>query len=282
MKKGMVLEGGAMRGLFTAGVLDVLMTNGIGTDGAIGVSAGAAFGFNFKSKQIGRVLRYNTNYAHDKRMCSVWSLLLTGDLYGGKFCYDTLPNKLDIADVKTYLSTPMEFWVVCTDAETGEPVYQILENMDERDMAYMQASASMPVVSRPVEVDGMKLLDGGISDSIPIRAFEDLGYEKNIVILTQPKDFVKPPMKGMKLMKQLLKKYPAVYEDLRERHAVYNETLAYLSEREKEGAVLILQPREKLPIGRIEHDTQVMRTVYDEGIRTGEEMLGKVREFLNG
>ena len=282
MKKGMVLEGGAMRGLFTAGVLDVLMTNGIEVDGVIGVSAGATFGFNYKSKQIGRTLRYNTNYAHDKRLCSVWSLLLTGDLYGAKFCYDTLPNKLDIADVKTYLSDPMEFWVVCTNAETGEPVYKLLENMDERDMAYMRASASMPVVSRAVQIDGLELLDGGISDSIPIKAFEDLGYGKNIVVLTQPKDFVKPPVKGAKLMDLLLKKYPAVMEDLRVRHTRYNETLAYLREKEKEGSVLIIQPHEKLPIGRIEHDTQVIRTVYDEGIRTGEEMLGKVREFLNG
>ncbi|MBE6110911.1 MAG: patatin family protein [Erysipelotrichaceae bacterium] len=278
MKTGLVLEGGAMRGLFTAGVIDVMMENGIEFDGGIGVSAGAAFGCNYKSKQIGRPFRYNTAYARDPRYCSVRSLLFTGDLYGAKFCYDTLPNKLDRMDVETYLANPMKFYVVVTDVETGEPFYYDLQGLDEKDMAYMRASASMPIVSRAVEIDGHSYLDGGISDSIPLKKFEEMGYERNVLILTRPAGYRKTPTP--QIMDRLLKKYPAVAETLKNRHIVYNQTLDYIEERKQAGAAYVICPPQPLKIGKIEHNPEVMRNVYYQGRREAQKHIPAVREFL--
>ena len=206
MKKGLVLEGGAMRGLFTAGVLDVMLEHNIEFDGAVGVSAGACFGCNYKSKQIGRTLRYNKRFAKDKRYCSLYSLLTTGDLYGADFCYHEIPEKLDVFDEETYENNPMEFYVVCTDAETGEPVYHRIDTGNEENLEWIRASASMPVVSRAVEIGGKKLLDGGISDSIPLDWFTSIGYDRNVVVLTRPADYVKEPLPMKHGMKLLLKK----------------------------------------------------------------------------
>ena len=147
MKTGLVMEGGAMRGLFTAGVIDVMMEKEIEFDGAIGVSAGAAFGCNYKSKQIGRALRYNINDCKDKRYCSMKSLITTGNLYGAEFCYHELPDKLDIFDCETFENNPMEFYLVCTDVLTGKPIYKKCEKADYDCLEWMRASASMPLAS---------------------------------------------------------------------------------------------------------------------------------------
>ena len=160
MKKGLVLEGGAMRGMFTAGVLDVLMENNIDFDGCVGVSAGAAFGCNIKSTQIGRVIRYNTKYCKDKRYCSFKSLLTTGDIFGADFCYNKLPFELDIFDTDTFKTSPVEFFVTATDIETGKAVYHKCTDGLNDDLLWFRASASMPLVSRTVEINGLKLLDG--------------------------------------------------------------------------------------------------------------------------
>ena len=186
MKTGLVLEGGAMRGLYTAGVLDILMENGITVDGAVGVSAGAVFGCNYKSGQIGRVLRYNLAYCRDPRYMGLRSLIRTGDLYGEQFCYHDIPDRLDPFDREAFRKNPMAFYVVCTDVHTGEAVYYRLSDGGDRDIQWMRASASMPLVSRTVQVDGYELLDGGIADSIPIAWFRSQGYTRNLVILTQP------------------------------------------------------------------------------------------------
>ena len=185
MKTGLVLEGGAMRGMFTAGVLDAMMNNNITVDGTIGVSAGATFGCNFKSKQIGRTIRYNMKYSKDPRYVGIRSLIKTGDLYGADFCYREIPEKLDVFDTKTYQENPMAFYVVATDVNTGKPVYHLCPTGEADDIEWYRASASMPLVSRIVKINGLELLDGGISDSIPIKKFREMGYEKNILILTQ-------------------------------------------------------------------------------------------------
>ena len=195
---GLVLEGGAMRGLFTAGVMDVMLEHGITYDGMIGVSAGAAFGCNYKSKQIGRVLRYNTKYCKDPRYCSVLSLLLTGNLYGAKFCYHTIPEKLDLFDNETFEKNPMEFHVVATDIEKGNAVYEKFDVCDNRCLEWIRASASLPLVSKIVKTDGYKLLDGGLSDSIPVKYFQSISYDKNVVVLTQPEGYVKEINKQLK------------------------------------------------------------------------------------
>ena len=174
MKKGLILEGGAMRGMFTAGVMDVLMERGIKFDGAVGVSAGAAFGVNYKSGQIGRVIRYNTRFVGDKRYCGFKVLLKTGHIFSTDFCYGEVPLVHDPFDFEAYGKNPMEFFVVATDLERGEAVYHKYEGMDDSGFDWIRASASMPLVSRIVEIDGMKLLDGGIADSIPVKFFEGI------------------------------------------------------------------------------------------------------------
>ena len=274
------MEGGAMRGLFTAGVIDVLMENEIFTDGAIGVSAGAAFGCNYKSRQIGRVLRYNKRFCKDPRFCSVRSLIRTGDLYGAEFCYRDIPFVLDLFDVKTYASTPEPFYVVVTDCDTGKPVYHAINEGSLEDLDWMRASASMPVASKPVEIRGGRYLDGGISDSVPLEQFEKMGYEKNIVILTQPDSYVKHKAKAAGLIGFLVRKYPAIAEALRTRPERYNAQIEYIRQREKAGAAFVIRPDGPLNIGSVCHDPDELQRVYDHGRAVTERSMRALREFL--
>jgi len=281
IKKGLILEGGAMRGMFTSGVLDVFLENGIEFDGAIGVSAGATFGCNFKSRQIGRAIRYNKRFAHDWRYCSVRSLIFTGDLYGADFCYNKLPNELDVFDVETYRKNPMEFYCVASDCVTGTPVYKKLESCDAHDLTWMRASASMPLASRVVKIDGYKLLDGGMTDSIPLKYFESLGYNRNVVILTQPREFQKKPASLMGMMKIMLCKYPKLVEAMKRRHIIYNEETSYVFEKADRGEVFAICPEKPLGISRTENNPDELQRVYDEGRRTALELLPKLRTFLS-
>lgn len=283
MKKeqtGLILEGGAMRGMFTAGVLDIFMENGITFDGVIGVSAGATFGCNIKSKQIGRVIRYNKKYSKDKRYCSLSSLIKTGDLYGADFCYNVLPNQLDIFDLETYRTNPMKFYCVASDCTTGLPVYKELPLCDEKDLVWMRASASMPLASTVVQIDNYNLLDGGITDSIPFKYFESIGYNKNIVVLTQPKNYVKSKNKLIPLMKLALKKYPKIVEAMANRHTVYNQSTKELFEKEAQGAVLVICPEKSLDISRTEKDPDELQRVYDEGRRIAQKRLQEIIDYL--
>ncbi len=280
MKKGLVLEGGAMRGLFTAGILDVMMESGVAFDGVIGVSAGAAFGCCYKSGQIGRTLRYNLKYCRDPRYCGLRSLVKTGDIYGAEFCYRTLPLELDPFDDEAYLASPVEFYVGATDAETGEPVYFKCEEAGTELLDRIRASASMPFVSRAVEVEGRYLLDGGMSDSIPIAYFESIGFDRNVVILTRPRDFIKRRVRMSPLVRLALRKYPRAAEAMLRRHDFYNETLRYIAEREARGELLVIRPDGELPIGHISHKPVQLRRVYDIGREMGLRRLDEVREFL--
>lgn len=280
MKRGLILEGGSMRGLFSAGVMDVFLENDISFDGAIGVSAGAAFGCNYKSRQPGRVIRYNKRFAKDPRYSSFASLLTTGNLYNAKFCYHTMPEKYDVFDVDTYRDNPMEFWVVTTDAETIEPVYHELKTGDYEDLEWMRASASLPIAAQPVELDGRKYMDGGVSDSLPLPFFESQGYDRNVVILTQPKGYVKDVQKALGVTKVLLHGQDKLCARLENRHNEYNEQLAYITKREDEGAILAIYPEEPLDIGFFVHDPDEMQRVYDMGRAAGEAELDRVREYL--
>ncbi len=280
MKKGLVLEGGAMRGMFTAGVMDVMMENNIKFDGAVGVSAGAAFGCNYKSHQIGRVIRYNTKYCNDKRYCGLRSLITSGNIYSTDFCYGEVPLKYDAFDFETYKNDPMEFYVVCTDIETGEAVYRKYEGMEDHGFDWIRASASMPLVSQIVEIDGRKLLDGGIADSIPIRFFETIGYDRNIVVLTQPKGYRKKKNSLMPIVKLKYRKYPKLAEAMANRHLVYNDTLAYIAEKEKSGELLVICPESALPVSRVEKDPEKLKTVYQTGRKAAAEKLDEMKNFL--
>ncbi|MCQ2531737.1 MAG: patatin family protein [Saccharofermentans sp.] len=280
MKTGLVLEGGAMRGLFTAGVLDVLMESGIKFDMAVGVSAGAAFGCNYKSGQIGRVIRYNLRFAKDWRYRSFRSLLVTGDLYGGDFCYHKLPDELDPFDYEAYRQNPMEFYAVVTDMETGKPMYKSLPQCDFAELEWMRASASMPLASKVVEVDGHKLLDGGISDSIPLEFAEKQGCDKSLVILTQPADYVKSAYKIMPIIKASLRKFPNTVEAIRNRHEMYNAETAYVRTREAEGSAFVIRPPQSLGVSALENDPQKLQSVYDLGRKAGVDNLGAIKKFL--
>ncbi|SDA66028.1 Predicted phospholipase, patatin/cPLA2 family [Butyrivibrio sp. INlla18] len=275
MKTGIVMEGGAMRGMFTCGVLDVLMEEGITFDGAVGVSAGATFGCNLKSGQIGRALRYNKKYCTDKRYHSISSLITTGDIYNVDFCYEELPYKLDKWDVDSFASNPMEFYCVATDAVTGKPVYYKCEKGDRKDIKWIQASASMPLVSRPVKIDGGVYLDGGISDSIPLKFMEKKGYDKILVIETQPKDYVKGKQKYMPLVRLMLRKYPGMIKAMEDRYLMYNEEKRYIREKEEKGEIEVIRPLEPLNISAIEKDPKELERVYQLGRAEGKKYIGR-------
>lgn len=277
VKTGLVLEGGAMRGIYTAGVLDVLMENGIQTDGVIGVSAGAVHGCSFISGQHGRSIRYYMKYMKDPRFMSFWSLLTTGSLVGTKFCYHELPEHLDVFDNEAFMRSHMKFYVVCTNVETGKAEYIHIDDMKE--VEYLQASASMPLVSRIVEAGGMKLLDGGVADSIPIQAFYSMGYEKNIVVLTRPKGYLKKPS-DMRVARKVYRKYPAFIQAMEERYIQYNQTLAELARLEKEGEVLIVRPSRDPQMGRMEKNPKKVQAAYELGCRDAMEKINEIHAFL--
>ena len=278
-KRGLVLEGGAMRGLWTAGVTDVMMENNIWPDGLIGVSAGAAFGCNYKSRQPGRAIRYNTRYARDSRYSGVKSWLTSGNYFNAEFGYHTMPKELDIFDNDAFNRNPMDFYVVCTDVLTGAAVYQRLTEASEDTYDWIRASASMPLASKVVELQGRKLLDGGVADSIPLAYFESIGYQRNVVVLTQPSGYQKKHNKLMPLMRISLRRYPKMIEAMDRRHIMYNRQLEYVAQAESEGRCLVIRPDGPIPIGHLSHDPQQMRLVYDMGRKVGERYIDKIKEY---
>lgn len=280
MKKGLIMEGGGMRGMFTAGVIDVLMENGVEFDGAVGVSAGACFGCNYKSHQPGRAIRYNLEYCRDKRYCSLWSLIFTGDIFGADFCYREIPDELDIFDVEAFEENPMDFYVVCTDVETGKALYHRCKTGKGRDVKFIRASASMPLVSDIVKIGKYKLLDGGIADSVPLKFFEKKGYDKNVVILTRPDDYVKGPNKLMPLIRVVLKKYPKIVEAMEKRHEMYNDTIEYIREKERKGEILVIRPDVGVGIKQIEKNPDELMRVYKMGREHAERELERIKRFL--
>lgn len=277
---GLVLEGGAMRGLFTAGVLDALFDGDVRFDGIIGVSAGACFGCNYKSHQPGRAIRYNKKFARDPRYCSIGSLFRTGNLFNAEFCYHALPDRLDAFDKRTFASDPTRFYCVTTDCGTGEPVYRLCEKADAETFEWIRASASLPAVARPVPLAGSWHLDGGLSDGIPLRHFESIGYDRNIVVTTRPRGYRKLPSPKRFLVYPFLRRWPAVRRAIATRPARYNATLDYIYEREAAGAALVIAPEEPLPISRTCHDPDLMQHVYDIGLCAGRRRLAEVHRFF--
>ena len=275
MKRGLVLEGGAMRGLWTAGITDVMMEHDIWPDGLVGVSAGAAFGCNYKSRQIGRAIRYNMRFAKDSRYSGIRSLLTTGDYFNAEFDYHIVPKQYEIYDD----DNPMEFIVVCTDVETGEAVYQPLTEANYDTYEWIRASASMPLVSKVVSIQRRKLLDGGVADSIPLAYTESRGYDRNVVVLTQPLGYQKEHNRLMPLMRLALRRYPEMIKALDYRHIMYNKQLEYVAQAEREGRCLVIRPDTKIPIGHISHNPQQMQHVYQIGRAIGERYIERIKDF---
>lgn len=280
MKRGLVLEGGGMRGLFSEGFFDVMQENGITVDGMIGVSSGALFGCNFKSHQIGRGLRYNIRFKDDPRYMGWGSFLRTGNFVNAEFAYHTMPMELDVFDVAAFETDPMEFYLACTNIQTGQPVYRQIDQVEDATLEWFRATSSMPIVSIPVEIDGMKLLDGGLVDCIPLKHLQSLGYERNIVILTQPKGYQKKPNKMIPLFRLFHHKYPKIAECMKRRHEMYNAQLQYIEEQAAKGNVLAIYPDHPLNIGRIELDEPKLRAIYQHGREKAQSMLEDVKRFL--
>lgn len=281
VKKGLILEGGAMRGMFTCGVIDVLMENNISFDGVAGISAGAVFGCNFKSGQIGRALRYNKKYCNDPRYCSMRSFIKTGDIYGEDFCYRELPYILDPFDRETFKNNPVDFYVGATDVKTGKCVYHKCTDGGYTDIKWLQASASMPLVSKPVFVDGYLLLDGGISDSVPYKYMESLGYNRNLIILTQPEGYIKSRSPLFPLIKLMLRQHPAIAEAMAVRHEMYNRQIEEIEDREQKGISFVIRPPESLGIGRIENKPSELERVYRIGRTEAKKALPELKSFLS-
>lgn len=281
MRVGLVLEGGAMRGMYTCGVIDVLMENGIVFDGVIGVSAGAVFGCNYKSKQVGRAIRYNKRFCGDKRYMSIRNLLTTGDLYGREFCYKTIPEKLDLFDTETFEKNKLDFYVVATDVKNGEPIYYKCHKGDAYDIKWMRASASMPFVSQVVKIDNYELLDGGLTDSIPFEWFIKQGYARNIVVKTQVANYRKKHHKMLWLVRLFFLRRPIIAKLLIKRYKLYNEQLRKLRELEQNGDVLVIEPSEYISIKRLERNADKLQQMYDLGRRDAIAKMGEIRQFLS-
>lgn len=278
MKTGLVLEGGGIRGIYTAGVLDVFLDEGIEFDGVIGVSAGAIHGCSYLSKQRGRSVRYMTKYCTDPRFMSFKSWLKTGDIVGAEFCYKDIPDRLDPFDHEAFGRRTAKFYATVTNLETGKAEHIELPEL-RQGIDWVRASASLPYFSRPVEINGVKYLDGGCADSVPVKAFRDMGYERNVVILTKEAGYRKKPEAAL-MTKLKYRKYPAFAKALLTRAEDYNRCMEEILEMEKRGEVFLIQPSVKLDIGRTDTDPDKIQRAYDQGVADGKALLGELKAWL--
>ena len=280
MKTGIVVEGGGMRGIYGAGVLDVLLENDIKADGLIGVSAGAIHGCSFVSGQKGRSIRYNLKYSRDPRYMSMRSLIRTGDMFGIDFCYRELPETLNPFDNETFESSSTEYYVTCTDVETGQPVYHRCPSLRGDRIDWVRASASMPLASRIVELDGKKLMDGGVADSIPVMAFRKMGFKKDLVILTRPEGYRKKQNPMLPLISRAYREYPEFVETAASRHLVYNRELDEISRLEREGEILVIRPSRRIKISRTERRPERIEQMYRLGREDAMKAFSGIKAFM--
>lgn len=280
IKTGLVLEGGAMRGIYTAGVLDVFLEHGIHVDGVMGVSAGAIHGCSFVAGQKGRSIRYNLKYCKDPRYMSIRSLIKTGDLLDTDFCYRQLPETLDPFDNEAFMASGTEFYVTCTDVDTGNPVYRRCESLKGEQIHWVRASASMPLASQIVELEGRRLLDGGVSDSIPVSAFCKLGFKRCVVIMTRPLEYRKKPNRMIPMLRRVYRGHPQFVEAMACRHLMYNRELDEIRRMEKAGEILVIRPSRLVKIKRTEHKPERIQEMYDLGQKDGLKALDAVIRYL--
>lgn len=276
---GLVLEGGGMKGVYTSGVLDFFLDKGIEFSSCYGVSAGACSLCSFLSKQRGRAYHVNVDYLDDKNYCSVYSLIKTGDLFGVDMCYHKIPDKLYPYDYEAYNKYQGTFYSVVTNIETGCPEYIPIKDM-KRDIDAVRASASLPLVSRNVNYQGGLYLDGGISDAIPLRKSIQDGNTKNVVIMTKEIGYRRKPSTMASLVKLRYRKYPKVYELMKNRHNSYNETLDFIADEVRKGTAFLIQPRKSSNVGRIEKDQSKLKALYEEGYAQAKECYEDLIKFL--
>lgn len=280
-KIGLVLEGGGHRGIYTAGILDSFAENKISFDGIMGVSAGCVHGASFLSGQIGRSIRYTTKYCDNSNYMGIGSLITTGNFFNEKFCYYDLPQILDPFDNDTFDKNQTQFFAVCTDVKTGSAIYHECETLKGEKIKWLQASASMPLVSKIIKIEDNLLLDGGIADSIPIKKMQELGFEKNIVILTQEAGYRKNPNSLLPIIKLVYKKYPKLIEAIENRHIIYNQQLEFLEEQEKLGNVIIIRPSEKPTASRTEKNKEKILETYNLGKKDALSIIKNIIEYTN-
>jgi len=280
-KVGLVLEGGAMRGMYTAGVLDIFMENNIKIDGIIGVSAGALFGVNYFSKQKGRVIRYNKKYCNDLRYMSLASLIFTGNVINKNFAFYKVSNKLDKFDNETYLKNNTGFYAVATNVETGKPEYLEIDDCIKK-LECLRASSAMPMASKMIEINGKKYLDGGISDSIPIDKCLSMNFDKIIVVLTRPITYRKKPLnqKTVKYLKRKFKNYPRLVETMEKRYEDYNEIVEKIIDLENKKEIFVIRPSENINVKIIERNKNKLQYVYDLGVNDCKEELKNLKKYL--
>lgn len=278
-KTCLVLEGGAMRGMYTAGVLDTLMQNNIKFDAIIGVSAGALFGINYKSNQKGRAYRYNMQYINDKEYIGLYSYLTTGNIMNKSFCFDKLVNELDKFDYQAFKNNKTKFYVVVTNLLTGTPEYQELTDLkDQNQMEYLRASGSMQYVSKPVKINNNYYLDGATGDSIPIKYMEKLGFNKIIVVGTRPEGYQKQykPQPS----KIFYKKYPKFIKALSNRPSMYNETIKYIEKKANNHEIIFIRPSQDLKVKRIEKNKKKLSSLYTLGQNNTKEIISTINKYL--
>lgn len=280
MKTCLVLEGGAKRGIYTAGVLDILLENNIITDGVIGVSAGAIHGCGYVSRQIGRGIRYNLKYNNDYRFMSFKSWLKTGNMVDTEFAYHELPEKLDIFDNQTFKKSATKFYVTCTNLKTGKAEYILCPDMSGKYMDYLRASASMPFLSKIVEIDGNLYLDGGIADSIPLNAAFNLGYDKNIVVQTRPEGYRKKAAKFVWLTKLVYRKFPKFIAAFTNRPAIYNQELDNIKNLAEQGKIFVIKPSRFINIKHAETNPEIIKAMYNLGRDDAKKQLAALKIFL--
>ena len=275
----LILEGGGMRGAFTAGVLDCWLQKGILIKTVYGVSAGACQACSYLSGQKGRGIRVWINHLNDKRFRSWQSLLRTGDLFNADFNYRQIPFEIDPIDEEAYLRNGCEFHAVVTDLATGQAEYPLVRSF-RQDMRLIQATASLPLISRPVEINGKLYLDGGVADSIPLaRSLAD-GHQKHVIVLTQAEGYQKRPNRAMPLIKLRYRAYPRFVQAVADRHILYNQTLRLIAREQAAGRAFVIRPAVPPDIGRIEKDPEKMRALYRAGYETAEGQLDALNAFL--
>ena len=276
---GLVLEGGGMKGVYTAGVLDFFLDKDIMFSSVYGVSAGACHMCSYLSKQRGRAFDINVDYLDTKRYCGIRSLLTTGDLFHAGTCYHLIPDYLYPYDYEAFNRYQGRAFSVATDIETGRPEYFRIRDM-KKDIEKIRASASLPLVSRNVKIDGRLYLDGGISDSIPLQKSVLDGNRKNVVVMTKEEGFVRQPTSQLALIKARYFKYPKVTELMAQRHIDYNEQVEYIMRQQQEGKAFVIRPRQASNVGRVEKDRERLQKLYQEGYDDAAGCFQELREFL--
>ena len=274
----LVLEGGSLRGIYTAGVLDAFMDENIKVDAIIGVSAGALFGVNYPSKQPGRALRYNLDNVKNKDYISISSLIRTGNVVNKDFCFNKLVYETDPFDFKTFNNSPVKFYATVTNVETGEAEYIEIKD-SEKDMEYLRASGAMPLLSEIVEINGKKYLDGGVADSIPLKKAQEMGYDKIIVVTTRPKEYIKKKYK-MTPFKIKYKKYKNFIKTLENRHIVYNNTTKYIKEEELKNNIFVIRPSRKIKISKLEKNPDIIKKQYHLGYFDTMNKIKELKEYI--